>query len=103
MTGLDAEELQAQQLMNEIQQVRAALSQDSNRNTSLDAAAYHWLEHIYTPVIEQLCPLISEDTTQAELYCQILEHKWYLSEIAQRDVGHQKATEITCNNALVKK
>jgi hypothetical protein len=29
----------------------------------------------------------------AELYCQVLEHKWYLSEQARQDVGHQAATE----------
>jgi hypothetical protein len=28
-----------------------------------------------------------------ELYCQILEHKWYLSERARQDVGHQAAVE----------
>jgi hypothetical protein len=31
--------------------------------------------------------------TLAELYCQVLEHKWYLSERAQRDVGHQAAID----------
>jgi hypothetical protein len=29
----------------------------------------------------------------AELYCQVLEHKWYLSEKARRDVGHDVAVE----------
>jgi hypothetical protein len=28
-----------------------------------------------------------------ELYCQVLEHKWFLSEREQRDVGHQRALE----------
>jgi hypothetical protein len=93
LTGLDAEELQAQQMMNEIQELRAALSQAGNRNTPLDVAAYHWLENIYRPVVELLWDLINEDTTQAELYCQVLEHKWYLSEKAQHDVGHQSATK----------
>ena len=29
----------------------------------------------------------------AERYCQVLEHKWYLSEKAQRDVGLEVAIE----------
>jgi hypothetical protein len=93
LTGLDAEELQAQQMMNEIQELRASLSQSSNRSIPIDVAAYHWMENIYKPVIELLSPLIDDDTTQAELYFQILEHKWYLSERATRDVGHQVATK----------
>jgi hypothetical protein len=34
---------------------------------------------------------LSPTTDINELYCQVLEHKWYLSEIAQHDVGHQAA------------
>jgi len=93
LTGLDVEEKQAQFMMNEIQELRAYLSQTSNRNVPLDVASFHWLEHTYQPVVKLLTPLVDEYTTQAELYCQILEHKWYLSERAQRDVGHFSAAE----------
>jgi hypothetical protein len=93
LTGLDMEERQARTMMNEIQELRATLSQSSNRNIPLNAAAYHWLANIYQPVVERLKPLIDQNMTIAELYCQVLEHKWYLSERAQRDVGHQAAVE----------
>jgi hypothetical protein len=43
--------------------------------------------------VERLKPLIDQNMTVAELYYQVLEHKWYLSERAQRDVGHQAALE----------
>jgi hypothetical protein len=32
-----------------------------------------------------------------ELYCQVLEHKWYLSERAKHDVGHQIAVDDFIN------
>jgi hypothetical protein len=51
------------------------------------------LDKIYQPVIERLKALVDEHTTPAELYCQLLEHKWYLSERAQHDVGHSAAVE----------
>ena len=66
---------------------------------SMEAVAYYWLEHIYKPVLNQLKPILTDSTNQKnnvgpiELYCQILEHKWYLSERAQHDVGHQAAVE----------
>lgn len=93
LTGVDAEEMQARKMMNEIQEVRATLSQSSQHSTPLSAAAYHWLEHVFNPIVEKLEPLVNEDMTLAERYCQVLEHKWYLSEQAQRDVGHQAAAE----------
>jgi hypothetical protein len=97
LTGMVAEEMQARQMMNEIQELKATLSVQNNRSTPLGVAAYHWLEHVYEPAIKLLEPLLEHQKNQdmgispAELYCQVLEHKWYLSERAQRDVGHQAA------------
>jgi hypothetical protein len=92
LTGLDVEEMQARKMMNEIQELKATLSLENNRSMPLSVTAYHWLEHIYNPVTGILMPLTTdENTTLAELYCQVLEHKWYLSERAQRDVGHMAA------------
>jgi hypothetical protein len=93
LTGLDAEELQAEKMMNEIHELRATLSADPERNLPLSVAANHWLDKIYTPVVESLQPLVNRQMTPHELYCQLLEHKWYLSEREQRDVGHQAAVE----------
>ncbi|MFZ2095132.1 MAG: DUF4032 domain-containing protein [Anaerolineales bacterium] len=103
LTGLYAEDRQAQQMINEINELRAHLSQSGNPSISLEAVAFYWLEHVYKPVIEQINPLIKNNThpkfntDPIELYCQILEHKWYLSERARRDVGHQAAVEDFIN------
>ena len=93
LTGLDVEELQATKMMNEIQEVKATLSQEHNRSTPLSVAAYHWLDNFYYPVTSQLDRFINKSLTSAEIYCQVLEHKWFLSEKAHRDVGHQAATD----------
>ncbi len=94
LTGIEAEEIQARQVMNEIQEMKAALSQRDKRNVPLSAAAYYWLEHVYQPVIRQLQSINDhEDLSPVELYCQVLEHKWFLSEKARVDVGHIAAVE----------
>ena len=93
LTGLEAEEMQARKMMNEIHEHKAMLSQQKNRSTSLSVAAYNWLENIYRPTLNKLLPFTGDDLSHAELYCQVLEHKWYLSEVAQNDVGHQLATQ----------
>lgn len=98
LTGISAGEMQARQMMNEINEIKAYLSQINNRSVSLSAAAYTWLEQYYQPVIAQLEVLTHRKGDKAaseptELYCQVLEHKWFLSERARRDVGHQAAAE----------
>ncbi|MFQ5795659.1 MAG: DUF4032 domain-containing protein [Candidatus Bipolaricaulia bacterium] len=93
LTGLETEEMQARHMVNEIQGIKATLSEAHNRSTPLSVAAYYWLNEIYPPTLEHLNPLMDDDTDPAELYCQVLEHKWYLSERARRDVGHQAAVE----------
>jgi DNA-binding transcriptional MerR regulator len=93
LTGVEAEEMQARKMMNEIQELKATLSQMNNRSTPLSVAAYHWLEEIYQPIVQLLSPLINPQVDPAELYCQVLEHKWYLSEQARHDVGHEAAAQ----------
>jgi tRNA A-37 threonylcarbamoyl transferase component Bud32 len=99
ITGLYAEERQAQQIINEIYELKANFNRSGNPNISLEAVAYYWLGQVYKPVIEQLKPILEDpahpkyNADPIELYCQILEHKWYLSERAQHDVGHFAAVD----------
>ncbi len=110
LIGLQAEEMQARKLINEIQEIKAVLSNQRNQNISLNAAAYHWEQNVYRPVIDQLSSLIVHRreecfeeqpdlaTDPVELYCQILEHKWYLSEREHRDVGHHYTVQDYLRN-----
>jgi tRNA A-37 threonylcarbamoyl transferase component Bud32 len=99
ITGLYAEDHQAQKIINEIYELKANMANSGNPNITLEAVAHHWLEHVYKPVMQQLKPFLKNqsrtkiNTDPIELYCQILEHKWYLSERAHHDVGHQAAVE----------
>jgi len=103
ITGLNAEDKQAQIIINEINELKAKFIQSGNPNVSIEAVAYHWLEHVYRPVIDQLKSILhnptnpKHDVGPIELYCQVLEHKWYMSERAQHDVGHQAAVEDFIN------
>lgn len=93
LTGLDVEDLQAQKMLNEIQELKATLSHRHNRSTPLSVAAYQWLNGTYQPTVKRLEARLGEDIDSAEVYCQVLEHKWYLSERARKDVGHRAAVD----------
>lgn len=91
LTGLVAEDRQAALMVNEIQELRATLVRRENRSVPLAVAAYRWLTERWQPALRKLAP--RPGTDPAERYCQLLEHKWYLSERARRDIGFDAALE----------
>ncbi|MCC6348469.1 MAG: DUF4032 domain-containing protein [Candidatus Eisenbacteria bacterium] len=93
LTGLSVGERQAEQMLNEIKELKATLSRELDRSVPLSVAAYRWQREQYEPALRTLAPLLEHVADPAELYCQVLEHKWFLSERAQRDVGLQAALE----------
>jgi hypothetical protein len=100
LTGLDAQERQARQMMNEIQELKARLSNENNRSMSMSVTSYLWLESIYKPTLGQISIQNPTSSEAIELYCQILEHKWFLSERERRDVGHAYAASDYWQNIM---
>lgn len=89
LTGIEAEEMQARQLVNEIQEFRISKSEDLHRSLSLSSAAYQWISDLFRPYSAELLEMDNSGFGAVDLYCELLDHKWYLSERAQRDVGHE--------------
>jgi hypothetical protein len=87
LTGLVAGERQAELMLNEIRELKATLAKKLDRSVALSEAAFQWQRERWEPAMKALSPLIAPGEDPAELYCQVLEHKWFLSERAQRDVG----------------
>ena len=60
--------------------------------------AHRWLTEIYEPVVAMAPPRASASTsTPAELFHEILEHRWYLSE--QRRPGGQDIFETAATTS----
>ena len=91
LTGVVAEERQAQAMLNEIREIRAWFSAEKNRSVSMSEAAFHWLRDRWEPTMAKLAPLVEKGGDAPELYCQVLEHKWFLSEREAHDVGLDRA------------
>jgi len=86
-TGLDAEENQARRLLNDIASFRGYLEQQEGRPASEAVAANRWLEEVYDPVLAAIPASLRGRLAPAEIFHEILEHRWYLSEEAGRDIG----------------
>jgi hypothetical protein len=99
-TGIDAGENQARRLLNDIASFRAYLEQKEGRPFSEVVAANRWLEEIYDPVIAAIPDDLRDRLPPAEIFHEVLEHRWYMSEVAGRDVGTTAAARSYLEQVL---
>jgi len=93
LTGLEASENQARRLLNDLYSFRAYLEQRDGRPVSDSLAGHLWRTEIYEPVIAATPEHLVGRLAPAEIFHEVLEHRWFLSEQAQRDVGTTAAAE----------
>jgi Domain of unknown function (DUF4032)/Lipopolysaccharide kinase (Kdo/WaaP) family len=101
-TGIDAAENQARRLLNDIASFRAYLEQKEGHPVSEIVAANRWLEEIYDPVIASIPEELRGRLPPAEIFHEILEHRWYMSEAAGHDIGTTAATQDYLEQVLPK-
>ena len=92
-TGIDGQEEQARRLLNDIASFRGYLEQTGRRAVPEAVAASQWLVEVYEPVIEAIPPELRGRLDEAQIFHEILEHRWFLSEAAGRDVGTTAAAQ----------
>jgi hypothetical protein len=95
LTGLDAEENQARALLNDLDTYRAESDLDDEQQ-----AAHRWLTEVFEPVVRAVPADLRGKLEPTELFTQIMEHRWYLSEAAGRDVGLAPAVQSYLANVL---
>ncbi len=83
LTGLDVEDAQARRLLNDIASY-TAFHDLGREDRSL--VANRWLTEIYEPLMRMVPADRRGKLQPAELFHQILEHRWYLSEQAGREI-----------------
>lgn len=54
-------------------------------------AAYRWLSEVFEPTVAAIPPEQRAKREAAELFHEVIEHKWFLSEQAGHDVGVEDA------------
>lgn len=92
LTGLRALEGQARVLLNDLREHLTWLRATRDPQMTEEEGARRWLRDVLEPALRRLRPAIGiRDPLQA--YCDVLEHKWLLSEATGRDVGLERAVE----------
>lgn len=92
LTGIRALEGQARILMNDVREYRAWLEWFEKRPIDLSEGAGRWFEDVFEPTTTRLLRAVDRTRDLVQAYCDLLEHKWLLSEQAGRDVGLERAT-----------
>jgi Domain of unknown function (DUF4032)/Lipopolysaccharide kinase (Kdo/WaaP) family len=87
LTGLEVGEQQARRLLNDLRSFRAYLEQRDGRTVPETVAGHRWVSEVYHPIIDAVPRDLSGRLAPAEIFHEILEHRWFLSEKAGRDVG----------------
>jgi hypothetical protein len=86
-TGLVAGENQARRLLNDIASYRGYLERSRGRPVPDAAAAGSWLTEVYEPVVRAIPEGLRDRLEEAEVFHEVLEHRWLMSEAAGRDIG----------------
>ena len=67
--------------------------------TDTEAAA-RWIAEEYQPVIAAIPAHLRGRLAPAEIFYEILEHRWYMSEAAGRDIGTTAAAKAYYSDIL---
>jgi len=95
--GLDAEEFQAKRLLASFERF---VSRELSRTPNKEELAGRWLEEVFHKVINSVPEELQGRVEDAQLFHEVLEHRWYLGEKAGHDLGLDFATVDYINNVL---
>jgi hypothetical protein len=100
LTGLDAQENQARRMLNDIARFREALDRREKRTIPESVAASRWRQEVFEPTIAAVPEELWAALPAAEVFHQVLEHRWFLSEKARKDVGIDQAVRSYVESEL---
>jgi hypothetical protein len=96
LTGMDTEENQARSLLNDLESWMAGqedyappgrLTEDGLPGARPEVLAHRWVRQVFRPAVRAVPLDKRRGMDPAQLYHELLEHRWYLSERAHHDVG----------------
>jgi Domain of unknown function (DUF4032)/Lipopolysaccharide kinase (Kdo/WaaP) family len=80
LTGLDVQENQARRLLDDLRGFREEVERAEGGRLPDPVVSFRWLAEIYEPALAAIAPEQRGKLEAPELYHQLLEHRWFLSE-----------------------
>jgi hypothetical protein len=100
LTGLDVEENQAQRLLNDLDAYRVELGLPP---ADEEIVAHRWVTEVFEPVVSAVPRELRGKFEPAEVFHEVLEHRWFASENAHREIGLLEAADMYVRDVLTHK
>jgi hypothetical protein len=100
LTGLWAGDNQARRLLGDIHQFGAELRARTGTSPPENVVAVRWFDQRFEPIIGSIPPTLIGKLQNAEIFHQLLEHRWFESERLGRDVSLEEALETYIPDVL---
>lgn len=97
LTGLDAQENQARRLLNDLDSYVATYGDEG---ADEEMAAHEWVTQVFEPVVRAIPRELQGKLEPAEMFHQLLDHRWYISQNQKRDVPLAEAVQSYVDNVL---
>ena len=97
LTGMDTEENQARRLLNDLDYYRARTDQQGADEAIV---AHEWLTEQFEPTLQSVPMELRAKLEPAELYHEMLEHRWFMSEQAGAEISMAEAALSYVNTVL---
>lgn len=97
LTGLDVQEQQARRMLNDLATYRAVTGRN---DYPLELVAHQWLNDVFEPTVRAVPPQMTAKLQPAQIFHEILDHRWYLAQQQQRDIPLPEATQSYIDNVL---
>ena len=99
LTGLHMQENQARRVLNDLDAYRSRAVMPETE-VDEDTVARHWVTDVFEPVVEAVPKHLSKKLEPAEIFHEVLEHRWFLSQAAGHEVPIEKAVDSYVNTIL---
>lgn len=97
LTGLDTQENQARRMLNDLDSYAATLGR---RGGDEEVVAHEWLVRVFEPVVRSIPVELRGKLEPAEVFHQLLDHRWYLSERRGTDIPLAEALSSYIDDVL---
>ena len=94
--GLDAQELQAKRILASFDRWYARQPNPASK----DEMAKEWLDTVFFPILDLIPAELQGRVEKAQMFHEILENRWYLTEKMGQDVGLEAAAKAYIDEIL---
>ncbi|MDD9207901.1 DUF4032 domain-containing protein [Georgenia sp. 10Sc9-8] len=97
LTGLDVQENQGRRMLNDLESYRVV---HDRQGEPLEFVAHDWLAEVFEPTVRAIPRELRGKLEPAEVFHEVLEHRWFISERQRRDVPLTEAVRSYITDIL---